>query len=121
MPNAERTEGPLGNAIYAVKGKSFVFFRNPRPDAVDEATGERLTDVVVFWVPSEVDKLELVDDPSTPFFTTKHFDGYNAVLLRSSRVGEITRDELASVVADAWACRATKKMIKEWQIAQATP
>ena len=43
-------------------GKSFIFFRNPRPDAVDPETGERYRDVIVFWVPSEADKQALVQD-----------------------------------------------------------
>ena len=41
MPHVTVDEGPLGNAAYQVGGKSFVFFRNPRPDAVDPSTGER--------------------------------------------------------------------------------
>ena len=35
MPHVSVEYGPGGNAIYQVGGKSFVFFRNPRPDAVD--------------------------------------------------------------------------------------
>ena len=33
MPHVTRIEGPKGNAIYQVGGKSFVFFRTPQPDA----------------------------------------------------------------------------------------
>ena len=33
MPHATVGYGPRGNPIYQVGGKSFVFFRNPRPDA----------------------------------------------------------------------------------------
>jgi hypothetical protein len=36
-----------------VGGTSFVFFRNPRPDAFDPDTGQRYDDVIVFWVPDE--------------------------------------------------------------------
>ena len=85
MPHVTIDDGD--NPVYQVGGKSFVFFRNPRPDAVDPGTGERYTDVVVFWVPSEDDKRALVQDPSSPFFTTPHFDGHLSVLLRLSRVG----------------------------------
>lgn len=113
MPDAVRADGTLGNAIYAVRKKSFVFFRNPRPDAVDE-NGERLTDVICIWTESEDDKRALVDDESTPFFTTSHFDGYAAVLVRANRLGELTRAELAEVIADAWLCRAPKRLAAEW-------
>jgi hypothetical protein len=33
--------GPRDNPIYQVGGKSFIFFRTPRPDAIDPQTGER--------------------------------------------------------------------------------
>ncbi len=68
MPGVERAEGTT--VVYQVRRKSFVFFRNPRPDAVDPETGERYDDVIVFWVASDADKQALVADPSTPFFTT---------------------------------------------------
>ena len=69
---------------YQVGGKSFVFFRNPRPDAVDPANGERMDDVIVFWVPDPADKEALVQDEASPFFTTPHFDGHPSVLVRAS-------------------------------------
>jgi hypothetical protein len=100
--------------VYQVGKKSFVFFRNPRPDAVDPQTGERYDDVIVIWVGSEADKQALVQDDSTPFFTTKHFDGHLSVLLRASRIGELTRDELAEVVQEAWLCRASKRRAADW-------
>src|SRR5712691_4128850 len=87
MPHVKVAHGSRANPVYQVGGKSFVFFRNPRPDAVDPATGERYPDVIVFWVPSEADKLALVQDESTPFFTTPHFDGHQSVLVRGSRIG----------------------------------
>ncbi|MET0998823.1 MAG: hypothetical protein ABWX73_08935 [Marmoricola sp.] len=95
-------------------GKSFVFFRNPRPDAFDPDSGERYDDVIVFWVPSEGDKLAMVQDDSSPFFTTSHFDGHLSVLLRASRVGEIIRAELAEVVQDAWLSRASSARRAAW-------
>src|SRR3974377_309182 len=59
MPGVGLSQGSAGNAVYEVGGKSFVFFRNPRPDAVDPETGERYDDVIVVWVPSEAAKLGL--------------------------------------------------------------
>jgi hypothetical protein len=114
MPHTTVTPGPQGNAVYQVGGKSFVFFRNPRPDAVDPDTGERLTDVIVFWVESEADKLALVQDESSPFFTTPHFDGHRSVLVRASRLSELTRAELAEVIQDAWLARASPARGRAW-------
>ncbi len=114
MPHVTVDHGPTGNAIYQVGAKSFVFFRNPRPDATDPDTGERYDDVIVFWVPSESDKFALVEDPTSPFFTTRHFDGHPSVLLRASRIGELTREELAEVVQDAWLARASPRRAALW-------
>jgi len=114
MPHVTVTHGPGGNPVYQVGQRSFVFFRNPRPDAVDPGTGERYPDVIVFWVPSEFDKQALVHDLASPFFTTQHFDGHNSVLLRGSRIGELTRQELAEVVEDAWLSRASAARAKAW-------
>jgi hypothetical protein len=114
MPHVTVWNGPHGNPIYQVGGKSFVFFRNPRPDAVDPGTGERYPDVIMFWVPSESDKLAMVQDQASPFFTTSHFDGHSSVLLRASRIGELTVQELAEVIQDAWLSRASPRRASAW-------
>ncbi len=114
LPHVTVVHGSGGNPVYQVGGKSFVFFRTPRPDAVDPVSGERLPDVIVVWVGSEGDKQALVQDESTPFFTTAHFDGHPSVLLRASRVGELTRQELAEVVEEAWLSRASKRRAEAW-------
>ncbi len=114
MPHVIVEYGPGGNPVYQVGRKSFIFFRNPRPDAVDPTTGERYNDVIVFWVASEADKQALVQDDSSPFFTTAHFDGHPSVLLRGSRVCELTREELAEVVQDAWLSRASARRAASW-------
>jgi hypothetical protein len=114
MPHVTVTHGGQGNPVYQVGGKSFVFFRTPRPDAVDPGTGERYQDVIVFWVASEADKQALVQDQASPFFTTSHFDGYLSVLVRASRLGELSLQELTEVVQDAWLCRASPRRAALW-------
>ena len=114
MPHVTVYPGTEHKPVYQVGGKSFVFFRNPRPDAFDPDTGQRYGDVIVFWVPDEGDKLAIVQDDSSPFFTTPHFDGHLSVLLRASRVGEISYDELAEVVQDAWLSRASPRRRDAW-------
>ena len=107
MPHVTVHPGTERKPVYQVGGKSFVFFRNPRPDAFDPDTGQRYDDVIVFWVPDEGDKLALVQDDSSPFFTTPHFNGHLSVLLRASRLGEISHAELTEVVQEAWLSRAS--------------
>ena len=114
MPHVTSVQGPSGNPVYQVGGKSFVFFRTPRPDATDPRTGERYADVIMFWVASETEKLALVDDPGTPFFTTAHFDGHLSVLVRAARLGEVSYEELAEIVADAWLSRASARRAAQW-------
>ena len=115
MPHVTRWAGPEGKPpVYQVGGKSFVFFRNPRPDAVDPVTGERYDDVIVFWVADEADKRSLVEDLDSPFFTTPHFNGHLSVLLRGKHVPELSYGELAEVVQDAWLSRASRRRAALW-------
>jgi hypothetical protein len=114
MPHVSVVYGGHGNPVYQVGGKSFIFFRNPRPDATDPDTGERYADVIVFWVESEADKLAMIQYEGSPFFTTSHFDGHLSVLIRGSRIGELTLQELTEVVQDAWLSRASARRAATW-------
>ncbi len=114
MPHVAVEHGSRGNPVYQVGGRSFVFFRNPRPDAVDPVTQQRYDDVIVFWVESEADKQALLADDTAPFFTTAHFDGHPSVLLRGARIGDLTLDELAELVQDAWLSRASAHRRQAW-------
>jgi hypothetical protein len=95
------------------KGKAFLFYRMPHKTAVDPETGEMYDDLLVIITPTEAEKRALVDDPSTPFFTIDHFRSFNAVLVQQSRLHELTRDELAEIITDAWAWRAPKRLVKQ--------
>lgn len=114
MPRVTVYPGSAANPVYQVGGKSFIFFRNPRPDAFDPDTGERYNDVIVFWVASEDDKHALVQSTGSPFFTTPHFNGHLSVLLRASRLGELSLDEVTEVVQDAWLARASARRAATW-------
>jgi hypothetical protein len=46
-----------------------------------------------------------------PFFTTPHFDGYPAILVR---LEEISVEDLEEVVVEAWLARAPKRLAKEY-------
>ena len=106
--------GRLSPTVFQVSRRCFLFFRNPRPDAVDPGTGERYTDVIVFWVASDLEKEAILADASLPFFTTPHFDGHSSVLVRASRIGEMSRDELAGFVEGAWLSRAGPRAVAKW-------
>ena len=116
MPHVTKWERDDGTdrPVYQVGGKSFVFFRTPRPDAVDPETGEKYDDVIMIWVESEDEKLALISDESTPFFTTPHFDGHPSVLIRGSQLGEISKQELTEIIQDAWLSRASNRRATTW-------
>lgn len=94
---------------YSVRGKAFVIFRAPRKEPVDPATSAPYPDVVALYC-SASDKEALVGDPGSPFFTTPHWNGYNAVLLLERDVERLRVDELREVVADAWQARAPRRL-----------
>jgi hypothetical protein len=121
MPYVTIWDGSKGKPIYQVGGKSFIFFRNPRPDAKDPATGERYADVIVIWVESQSEKLALINEPGSPFFTTDHFNGHDSVLIRERDLGAITYEELKEIVQDAWLARASARRGADWLRSQVPP
>jgi hypothetical protein len=94
------------------KPKGFVMHRATQKNVVDPATGEPYADLLVVSVPDQAAKEALVEADG-PFFTIAHFDGYDAVLVQQSRLGEITRAELEEVLTDAWACVAPASLVKQ--------
>ncbi len=53
----------------------------------------------------------LADDPAL-FFTTPHFDGYPAILVRLDRIG---LEDLHEVVVEAWLARAPKRLVDAYE------
>jgi len=56
-------------------------------------------------------KTALIADSPDVYFTTPHFDGYAAVLVRLDR---ISLDELRELIIEAWLCRAPKRLAREY-------
>jgi hypothetical protein len=114
MPQAAKEVSADGRPTYLVHGKMFCFHRGRRPDAVDTVTGERLDDVFVFRV-EDLDVKELVlSDARGIFFTTPHWNGYAAVLIRIPDLAQLDRPEVRELVIDAWLTRAQKRVAKAW-------
>jgi hypothetical protein len=114
MPQAEKTVSDDGRPRYLVHGKLFCIHRSRRPDARDPETGERLDDVLMFRVADLDEKELLLADGRGIYFTTPHFNGYPAVLVRIGDLARLDRDELRDTVADAWLTRAQKRVAKAW-------
>jgi hypothetical protein len=113
MPLTTCERSPDGRPSYFVSSKLFCCHRADRKDAVD-AKGRRLDDVLVFRVGDLEAKELLLGDTASPYFTTPHFDGYPAVLVRITHLRRITRQELFELVADAWLTRAPKRVASTW-------
>jgi len=114
MPETVKAEDDAGRPSYSVNGKVICWHRSPRPDAVDRATGERLEDVFVFRVTDlEVKDMTLQDDRGI-YFTTPHWNGYPAVLIRIPDLKQLSRTELRDMVEEAWLSRAPKRVAKAW-------
>jgi hypothetical protein len=113
LPEATR-EDEDGRPRYLVAGKWFCFHRTPRKDAVDPETGERLDDVLVFRVENLDVKDLLVADARGIYFTTPHWNGHSAVLVRIRDLGKLDPQELRDLVEEAWLTRAPKTLAKEW-------
>jgi len=114
MPHTTKEVSEDGRPAYLVHGKRFCVHRSRRRDAIDPETGERLDDVLMFRVADLNVKELLLGDVRGVLFTTPHFSGYPAVLLRIRDLARIERDELEELVVEAWLTRAQKRVAKEW-------
>src|SRR5579862_2517454 len=120
MPEATK-EVAEGRPTYRVHGKMFCFHREPRPDAVDPETGARMEDVLAFRVADLGVKEMLLSDARGIYFTTPHWDGYAAVLMRIRDLDGLDRDELRDLVEEAWLTRAQKRLAKAWLAERGEP
>ena len=121
MPQTTKEVSEDGRPAYHVHGKLYCFHRSQRRDAVDPDTGERLDDVLMFRVADLDVKEMLLADARELYFTTPHFKGYPAVLLRIPDLAHLDRDELQDLVVEAWLTRAQKRVAKAWLAENAIP
>jgi hypothetical protein len=114
LPETTVEHSPDGRLSFRVRNRWFLAHREPRPDAVDAETGERLEDVIMIRVADEGVKQALAADPSGPWFTTTHFNGYPAILVRLRDLDKVSRDELEEVIVEGWLCQAPKRLAEAW-------
>jgi hypothetical protein len=121
LPQTTKEVSEDGRPSYLVHGKMFCFHRGQRRDAVDPQTGERLDDVLMFRVPDLGVKELLLADARGVYFTTPHFDGYPAVLMRIPDLARVDREELYDLVVEAWLTKAQKRVAKAWLAEHGAP
>jgi hypothetical protein len=97
---------------WLVKDKGFVWERPLRRSDL-EALGDAAPDGPILGARVEhlvAKEALLADDPSV-YFTTPHFDGYPAILVRLDEIGQ---EDLEELVVEAWLARAPKRLVKEY-------
>ena len=97
---------------WAVAGKMFIWERPLRKSDL-RALGDAAPDgpILGVRVADEGVKFALIADDPGVFFTTPHFDGYSAILVR---LDQISVDDLQELLVEAWLLRAPKKVAKAY-------
>ena len=111
LPEAGECES-RGRCQWRVKDKLFVWERPLRQKEI-EALGDSAPEGPILGARVEhlgAKEALLADDPEV-YFTTPHFDGYPAVLVRLER---IPLDELEELIVEAWLARAPTRLAKEY-------
>ena len=116
LPDAEEGTTYGGNRAWTVRKKLFLWERPLRKRDL-EALGDAAPDGPILGARVEhlIAKEALLADESGVFFTTPHFDGYPAVLIR---LPEIDLDLLEEVATEAWLARAPKRLVREFMAAR---
>jgi hypothetical protein len=111
MPEATEVVS-RGRNQWRVKDKLFVWERPLRRSDL-AALGDAAPDGPILGARVEhlVAKEAVIASDPDVFFTTPHFDGYPAVLVRLDR---IALDDLDEVVVEAWLARAPKRLVKSY-------
>jgi hypothetical protein len=112
LPETEEGATYGGNRAWTVRNKMFVWERPLRKSDL-AALGDAAPDGPILGAKVEhlvAKEALLADDPSV-FFTTPHFDGYPAVLVRLPEIG---LDLLEEVVAEAWLTCAPKRLARAY-------
>src|ERR1700704_3176504 len=99
-------------ASWRVRDKGFVWERPLRPaDIRALGDGAPTGPILGARVEHLVAKDALLANDPDVFFTTPHFDGYPAVLVR---LDQISVEDLEEVIVEAWLARAPKRLAKDY-------
>ena len=94
---------------WRVKDKLFVWERPLRAKEIEELASQAPDGPVLgARVEHLVAKEALLTDDPSVYFTTSHFKGYAAILVRLDR---ISVEDLDEVVTEAWLARAPKRLV----------
>jgi hypothetical protein len=97
-------------------GKKLLAWERPLRPSDREALAQGGTeppegDIIGVRVSDEGIKFALIADEPGVYFTTPHFDGYPAVLVR---LAEIAARDLEELITEAWLTQAPRKLVQEF-------
>ena len=109
LPEAEEGTTYGGNRAWTVRKKMFVWERPLRKSDL-VALGDTAPDGPILGARTEhlVAKEALLAEERGTVFTTPHFDGYAAVLIR---LPDVELELLEEIVTEAWLARAPKRLV----------
>ncbi|MGM1063281.1 MmcQ/YjbR family DNA-binding protein [Saccharothrix sp. Mg75] len=113
LPETAERPSYEGLPAWRVRDKAFAWER-PLRGKDRETLGDAAPSgpVLGVSVADEGVKQALVADDPAVYFTTPHFDGYAAVLVR---LDDIPEGELGELLTEAWLCRAPKRLVAEFR------
>ena len=108
----EVADGEPGSRGWNVLGKPLAWERPLRPRDLAEL-GDAAPKGAILCVRTNGSsgKEELLASDPDVYFTTAHFNGYPAVLVR---LAKISVPELRELLTDAWLAQAPKRLVKEF-------
>jgi hypothetical protein len=116
LPGTSEQADSRGQRKWLVSDKAFAWERPLRPADI-AALGKSAPDGPILGVRTadlELKDVLLASDRAV-FFTTPHFEGYPAVLVR---LGKISQKQLKDVLLEAWLARAPKRAVTAFMQSQ---
>jgi hypothetical protein len=107
LPEVTESDSEFG---FRVAGRKFVSLWRERVDPKKPKVPN--AEVVVVHVADLGEKEGLLASEPAKFFTTAHYDGYKAVLVRLPKVDV---EELTELITDSWRLQAPTRLVEELQ------
>ena len=112
LPGTSEEISSHGGRAWTVNEKFFLWERPLRKSDLAALGAHAPTGPILGVRPADLEMKEvlLASDPRV-YFTTPHFDGYPAVLVRLEK---IELKELKELIVEAWLARAPKRAVSEY-------
>jgi hypothetical protein len=116
LPAVEEITSRSGQLEWKVKGKLLVWERPLRKRDLDELGADAPDGPILgARTDGEAEKFALVEEDPDVYFTTSHFNGFPAVLVR---LGKIKKVDLNELIIGAWLVQAPKTLVREFEAAR---